>query len=377
MIALRKTPVYFTDLHTDDGNSLIDKAEKLAVAAGIDNITMKDRLVAIKIHFGEPGNLSFLRHNYAARIARMVSARGGIPFVTDANTLYKGSRADAVHHLLAAAENGYSLTTVGCPVVIADGLKGYDHREIPINLKHFDKAYIASGIADADVVISLNHFKGHVETGFGGAIKNVGMGSGSREGKFRMHCGATPEVNREKCVGCGACAAHCAYEAALLDETNKAYIREERCVGCGQCVASCNFGALRISWDQGGQDLGERIAEYALATLQSKEHLHMNFIVDVSPLCDCVDHNDVAIVPNIGILASRDPVALDVASADLTTQAPGNPGSAVGEHLAGSDGTGLDKFMALYPESNWRESMAYAEKIGLGSASYELVRTGF
>ena len=372
-----KSRVYFTDLHTDDGNSLVDKVDKLAVAAGIDNITMKDKLVAIKIHFGEPGNLSFLRHNYAARIAHMVKDRGGKPFATDANTLYKGSRADAVNHTLAAAENGYALTTLGCPVIIADGLKGYDHREVEVGLKHFDKAYIASAIADADIVISLNHFKGHIETGFGGALKNIGMGSGSREGKFRMHCGATPAVKLEKCVGCGQCAAHCAYEAAVLDESRKAHIREERCVGCGQCVASCNFGALSISWDQGGQDLGERISEYALATLRGKEHLHINFIIDVSPLCDCVDYNDVPIVPNLGILASRDPVALDVASAELTVKAPANRGSAIDEHLAGSDGAGMDKFMALYPESNWRESMAYAEKIGLGSMDYELIVSKF
>ncbi len=369
-----KSHVFFTDLRTDNDTNLLDKAEKLARKAGLYDIDLKDRLVALKLHLGEPGNLAFLRHNYAARIAKLVAARGGLPFVTDANTLYKGERADAVRHLIAAAGNGYAYSAVGCPVLIADGLRGHDHREIAIDGKHFKTAFIASGIAEADVVISLNHVKGHVETAFGGAVKNVGMGSGSRNGKHHMHSASTPRVKADHCVGCGECESHCAYAAIRLDAARKAVIDRSRCVGCGQCVAACNYGAVRISWDQGGQVLGERVAEYALAALRGKPHLHLNFVMDVSPHCDCEDHNDIPLVPNIGMLASRDPVAIDVASADLVTQAPIHPGSALEEYRAQNDGRGLDKFATLFPHAKWRDTMAYAESIGLGRVDYELVR---
>lgn len=366
--------VYFTDLHTSNRVNLLDKTEHLCRDAGFADIDMKDKLVAIKLHFGEPGNLAFLRHNYAARLARMIKKAGGLPFVTDANTLYKGERADAVRHLAAACGNGYNELTVGCPIIIADGLRGHDQREIEINLKHFKKAYIASAIAEADVIITLNHFKGHSETGFGGAIKNIGMGCGSRDGKNQMHSGATPEIRTTKCVGCGECVAHCAYSAINLGPDHKAVIDEKLCVGCGQCVAVCNYNAAVVRWDHGGQALGERVVEYAAAALKNKVHFHVNFIVDVSPLCDCPGHNDVPITPNIGILASPDPVAVDVASADLTTQAPANMDSKIAKHIhKNSDGVGVDKFTALYPHSNWKETMKYAESAGIGSISYELV----
>ena len=366
--------VYFTDFSTAGGVGLADKMERLASAAGLREMGFKDKLVAIKVHFGEPGNLAFLRHNYAARIATVIKELGGLPFVTDANTLYKGERADAARHLRAATENGYHEASLGCPVIIADGLRGYDHRAVEINMKHFQKAYIASAVAEADVIVSLNHFKGHVETGFGGALKNIGMGSGSREGKYQMHSGSTPKIKRENCTGCGQCVSHCAYEAITLDASRKAKIDKKKCVGCGQCVAVCNFGAARMTWDQGGQALGERIAEYAYATLKGREHIHINVITDVSPLCDCVGYNDIPIVPGIGFLASRDPVAIDAASAILVKEAPINPSSVLDKHIDEHGGKGLDKFLLLAPEAHWQESLAYAESIGLGQVRYKLIR---
>lgn len=375
----KTSKVYFTSLRTDGDNPLVEKLEKLCMATGLDKIDMNDKLVALKIHFGEPGNLAFLRHNYAARIAQIVKARGGLPYLTDANTLYKGERADAVRHLRAAIGNGYTESTVGCPVIIADGLRGHDHREIKIGLKHFEHAYIASAIAEADVVISLNHFKGHVETGFGGALKNIGMGGGSRQGKNEMHATSAPTIETENCVGCEACVSRCAYEAIKLDSKRKAVIDHSLCVGCGQCIAVCNFDAAQVSWEHGGLELGERIAEYTVAALEKKEHFHINFIMDVSSHCDCMDHNDVPIVPNLGMLASFDPVAVDVASADLVTAAPANAASKMSKliDLSKGDGTGVDKFAALYPESGWREAMEYAQSIGLGSTSYELIEKEF
>lgn len=368
-----KSKVYFTTLKTSAENGLVDKMEKLCKSAGFDELQLADKLIAIKIHFGEPGNLAFLRHNYAARMAGMIRGLDGRPFLTDANTLYRGRRSDAVDHLLSASENGYTQLTCGCPVIIADGLRGYDHREIPVDGRHFRKAYIASAIAEADAVVSLNHFKGHVETGYGGAVKNIGMGSGSRVGKMEMHSSSAPRIAEENCVSCGACVSHCAYDAVTLNANRKAEIDPTRCVGCGQCVAVCNFYAARISWEHGGQQLGERVVEYAAAILKGKPHFHVNVITNVSPLCDCEDHNDIPLVPDIGILASCDPIAIDAASADLVTAAPAFPGSRLEEHLNGGDGRGTDKFSLLFPHARWRDILDYAAEMGLGNTEYELI----
>lgn len=370
---MNQSQVYFTNLRTNNEANLVDKMERVAVAAGLKEIPFKDKLTALKVHFGEPGNLSFLRHNYTARLSRVINDLGGSPFVTDANTLYKGERSNAHDHLKAAEQNGYTSATLGCPVLIADGLRGHDHHEIPLGLKHFDKAFIASAIAEADTVISVNHFKGHVQMGFGGAIKNLGMGCASRDGKNQMHSGAAPTIKRDRCVGCGECVTHCAYDAITLDASKKAVIDQTACVGCGQCVSTCTFDAAQIVWQHGGNTLAERVAEYALASVRGKRQLHLSFIIDVSPLCDCVDHNDIPIVPDIGIAASTDCVALDMACAELVNAAQINPSSSLAAHMGANGGKGLDKFTLLHPKCGWRQGLDYAEKIGLGSVHYELI----
>jgi len=360
--------VFFTGMRTNARQNMLDRLERLVLAAGLDNLPLKGRMVAVKIHFGEPGNLATIRPNYVARLIRLIRERGGKPFLTDANTLYKGFRANAVDHMQAASENGYNPLSAGCAVLIADGLWGFDYREIEINLKHFATARIASAIAEADVLVSLNHFKGHEMTGFGGAMKNIGMGSGSREGKMAMHCDSPPRISAGKCIGCGECVRNCAHGAARMGTDGKAFIETGSCVGCGQCVVVCPTGAAQISWGSGGT-LGERIAEYAYAALAGKPHFHVNFIMDVSPECDCWGHNDTPIVPDIGIAASEDPVAIDQASADLVNDAPLLPGSAL--HEKGfSYG---DKFLGLHPKGDWEQCLFHAEAIGLGSRSYERV----
>lgn len=363
--------VFFTGMRTRSGQNMLDRMEKLALEAGMGDLPLKGRMVAIKIHFGEPGNLATIRPNYVARLARLLKDRGANPFLTDANTLYKGQRANAVSHLQAALENGYNPLSAGCSVIIADGLWGFDYRKVEVNLKHFASAYIASSIAEADVVISMNHFKGHEMTGFGGALKNIGMGSGSREGKMAMHCDAPPTISARKCIGCGECVRNCAHDAARMEPGGKAFIETTNCVGCGQCVVVCPTGAAQISWGSGGA-LGERIAEYAYATLKGKPHFHLNFIMDVSPECDCWGHNDTPIVPDIGITASRDPVAIDQFSADRVNEAPLLPGSALMEK-GFSHG---DKFLGLHPKADWEKCLTHAEEIGLGSRSYKRIDLG-
>jgi uncharacterized protein len=362
---MAKAKVHYIDMRVS-GRNLLDKMEDMLKAAGFFDLQYKDKFVALKIHFGEPGNLSYIRPNYAARVAKLVLSAGGMPFLTDCNTLYKGRRSNAVDHLLAASENGFNRLGTGCDVVIADGLRGTDYREVEIGMKHVKRAKIGSAIAEADVVISLNHFKGHELTGFGGAVKNLGMGSGSIGGKLEMHSDSKPEIARGKCVGCGACVRSCSRSAIKLDADKKAVIDYGLCVGCGQCIAMCRYDAASPTWN--AVSAQEKIAEYAYAVVAGKPSFHVNFVMNVSPECDCWGHNDAAIVPDIGILASADPVALDRASFDLVNAAPVLKGSAVEGHAM------ADVFRAVHPEVDGRLGLAYAEAIGLGTEDYELVK---
>lgn len=367
---MEKSKVYFTDMRTKPGNSLLNKLEKLVKTAGMGNIDFKNQFAAIKIHFGEPGNLAYIRPNYAATMVRIIKELGGMPFLTDANTLYSGRRANAIDHLQAAQENGFNPLACGCNVIIADGLKGTDYREIEINLDRCKTAKIGTAIADADIIISMNHFKGHEMTGFGGALKNLGMGSGSRGGKLEMHSASQPKIVKEKCVGCGQCVRNCAHSALSFDEDKKAEINYERCVGCGQCVAVCQFGAAQVIWDEGGDTANEKIAEYAYAVVKDKPSFHVSFIMNVSPDCDCWSVNDMPIVPDIGMAASFDPVALDRACVDLVNKAPVNHGSVIEEKHYHE---GHDKFSHVHSNTNWESALKHGEKIGLGTQEYELI----
>ncbi|MDR0972730.1 MAG: DUF362 domain-containing protein [Prevotellaceae bacterium] len=364
--------VYFTDMRTRPGRSLTDKVELLMRKAGIDSIDFKNKFTAIKIHLGEPGNLAYLRPNYAARVVEVLLKKGAKPFLTDANTLYQGRRANGLDHLLAAFENGYNAVTFPqCPVVIADGVRSLDEREIPIDQTYCKTAKIGSAIADADVIVSMNHFKGHEQAGFGGALKNLGMGSASRRGKLELHSSSQPQIDQTLCTACGMCVKYCASDAVHLNANKKAEIDYAKCVGCGQCVALCQFEAAQPVWNDSGEVLNYKISEYALAVIKDKPNFHINFIVDVSPQCDCWVCNDAAIVPNIGIAASFDPVALDQACADMVVHAAANPHTCLNTHEYG-ELQGEDKFKLIHPHTDWKIGLAYAEKIGLGSRTYEL-----
>ena len=366
-----KSKVYFTSVRTRPGNNMYDKLDKLIQKAGIDSMDLKGKLVALKIHFGEPGNLAYLRPNYAARIVKKVKEMGGKPFLTDCNTLYYGRRANAVDHLEAAMENGFNRIAVGCDVIIADGLTGTDAAEIPINMKHVEKAKIGTIIADSNIIISLSHFKGHEQTGFGGALKNIGMGSGSRKGKMEMHSTSKPEMKEENCVACGMCIKNCPEKAIAYNAKHKAQIDFEKCIGCGQCVASCHYGAACAKYDQSAEILGEKIAEYAYAVLAGKQHFHINFIMNISPDCDCANFNDQALVPDIGIAASFDPVALDKACVDLVNQAPAIHNSQMFDKQPFKQGE--DKFVHVHPDIHWKDCLKHAEEIKLGSMDYKLI----
>ena len=362
------------------GTSLLDKMDRLMLAAGIERINFQNAFVAIKMHFGEPGNLAFLRPNFAKTVADRVKKLGGRPFLTDSNTLYVGRRNNALVHLDAACENGFTPFSTGCQVIIADGLKGADEVDVPINGGiHLKSAKIGRAIMDADIFISLNHFKGHELTGFGGAIKNIGMGSGSRAGKMAMHSNGKPEVNHDKCVGCRICSRYCNQAAISFGEEKKATIDHELCVGCGRCIATCNVNAIASPYDGSSDDVNLRMVEYSKAVLDGRPHFHVSVVNHVSPNCDCHGENDAAIIPDIGIFASFDPVALDKACIDAVNAAPAMPGSVLSENLGQAHGEGCgckgdnDHFRFVHPGTNWRSQIAHSEAIGLGSGQYELI----
>ena len=278
--------VYFTDMRCPVGTGLLDKLKKLIEKAGIDSIDMDSKFVAIKIHFGEPGNLSFLRPNFAKVVADKVTSLGGRPFLTDCNTLYVGRRKHALEHLAAAQENGFSPLSTGCQMIIADGLKGTDEMEVPLEgCDHFQSAFIGRAIMDADIFISLTHFKGHELTGFGGAIKNIGMGCGSRAGKMAMHSIGKPGIDAEKCRGCKTCTHYCAQSAISIGEDHKARIDHDLCAGCGRCIGVCNFDAISNAFDAESTILNERMAEYTKAVIQNRPHFHVSIVNQVSPYC--------------------------------------------------------------------------------------------
>ncbi|MEF9865336.1 MAG: DUF362 domain-containing protein [Oscillospiraceae bacterium] len=369
---MEKAKVYFTDMRTGDDNNLLQKLERLIRTAGIADIDFEKKYAAIKIHFGEPGNLSFLRPNFAKVVVDTVKSLGGKPFLTDCNTLYVGRRKDALEHMDAAYENGFSPFSTGCQIIIGDGLKGTDDVEIPVkNGEYVKNAHIGRAIMDADVFIALSHFKGHEATGFGGALKNIGMGCGSRAGKMDMHCGGKPEVDTDKCRMCGKCAKICA-QSAISFPNKKAYINHDNCVGCGRCLGMCNFDAIHNPSDCSNDELNCRIAEYAMAVVQDRPAFYINIVNQVSPCCDCHSENDAAIIPDVGMFASFDPIALDTACADACNKMQPIAQSHLGEKLAeGNDFH--DHFTNSYPVTNWKSCMEHGEKIGLGTQSYELI----
>ena len=371
---MEKAKVYFTDFRCKVGTNNLMKLQKLCKKAGIETIDFEGKFVAIKMHFGELGCLASIRPQYVKAVADLVKELGGKPFLTDCNTLYPGSRKHALEHLDCANLNGYNTITTGCQIIIGDGLRGTDEVEIPVkNGEYVQNAKIGRAIMDADVFISLAHFKGHEMTGFGGAVKNIGMGCGSRAGKMEQHSSGKPAVKAKKCKGCRRCASECGSDA-ITYEDNIAHIHEDLCKGCGRCIGACAFDAIHtVQWDA-SEKLDYKMAEYAQAVCQDRPCFHINLVMDISPNCDCHGENDAPVLPNIGMFASFDPVALDQACADLVIKSPVLPSDNVlhckHEHESLE---GADKFHLLHPDTHWEAAQRHAEKIGLGSTQYELI----
>jgi uncharacterized Fe-S center protein len=367
--------VFSMDLRASVKEPNFKKFGRLLEALQVKDIIRRKKkrpLIGVKLHFGEKGNTSFIRPLYVRQVVDHVWAAGGRPFLTDANTVYVGTRAEAASHLTTAIENGFAYAVVKAPLVIADGLTGKAEVEVEINQEQFKTVYLAEAILEADGLMVLSHFKLHELSGFGGALKNLGMGCASRKGKLAQHSNISPKVTEKKCTGCGDCVAQCAQEAiALNPETEKAVIDPGKCVGCAECLLVCPYGNIQIQWNESIPVFLKKMMEYAYGVMKDRKDRvgFVNFIMQVSPACDCYGHNDLPVVADLGILASRDPVALDQACVDLVIGSPGVAGSAL-KGLA----PGADKFKDIYPQVDWPIQLEYAEQLGLGVREYELVK---
>lgn len=313
--------------------------------------------VAVKTHFGEEGNVGFVKPPFVRAIGDAVKGRGAVGFLSDANTLYRGRRLNSRDHVTLAAEHGFTRDSVGMDIVVPDCSQKENTVDIPLHLTHVPSAKVARVYTDADALVVITHFKGHALSGFGGSIKNVGMGCATRAGKLAQHCDVAPIISVEKCMGCGECVAICPVNALTLVD-GKSTLDKNRCIGCASCIAVCPTMALFI--DMGaGEDMQKKMADYAYAVLHTKKNrcAFFNFAVSISKECDCWGMENPRIAGDVGILASDDPVSIDKASLDLI-----------------SASCGKDIFQEAHPDYNGLVHLEYAQSIGLGSFDYELIR---
>ena len=361
--------VFFTDLRaTNNRSSRVEKVKRLFDDAGLGDCISEKDLTAIKLHFGERGSDAFINPIFVRQVVEKVRENGGKPFLTDSNTLYRGSRHNAVDHLTNAIEHGFDFSVVKAPLIIADGLKSKDVRWVEIGQKYFERVRIAANIHQADSMIVMTHFKGHIVGGFGGAVKNLAMGGASAYGKMDQHS-VRPEVNEKKCIGCRECMEICPVDAHVY-ENGKVWIDKEKCIGCGECIVVCRQEAIGLDWGSEIEPFHERMAEYALGTVKDKKGKigYISFLTRISPECDCFGWSDYPIVPDIGIVASKDPVAIDKACFDLVNQQIGFKQSS----LKSGWEPGEDKFRGLKPQIDSLHTLKYAEMMGMGSMDYEL-----
>jgi len=361
--------VYFVDLNGRDKQSLAGALDGLLARLPLSAVVAKGDLAAVKLHFGEQGNTAFVPPKLVRPVVDAVRALGAKPFLCDANTLYVGTRSDSASHLATAHLHGFTYETMGCPVIIADGLRGGSYVEVEVAGRHLKRVKLAHDLAKCDAIVCASHFKGHELAGFGGAIKNLGMGGGARGAKLAMHSDITPQIKKDKCTACGRCAENCPAGAITIE--GHAIIEPSKCIGCGSCIVVCPERAVRNAWDSGPAMMQEKMVEHLAGffKLHQGKLAFVNYIINVAPACDCYGSNDPYIVPDIGVCASLDPVALDAASNDLVMQAQGLKGS----KLTKAFEPGSDKFRDIYPEVDWSIQLKYAEELGLGSRKYEMV----
>ncbi len=328
--------------------------EFLKKARAFDHVKAR-HFLAIKMHFGEDGNEGFIKPPFIKPLVKIAREKTAFPFLTDASTIYVGKRSDAYHHSLIAEKHGFTIAECGCPVIIADGLRGNSAVSVEVNGKHCKKVSIAHDIFYSDSFIFLNHFKGHEITGFGGALKNIGMGCGSKAGKYEMHHNAKPDVNKKLCIGCGICVKWCPAGALSL-KNKKITLDEKKCIGCGECVLSCPKGVFQLGWNEDVKNIQEKIVEYCCGVLKNKKSFSINFLNHITKFCDCYTTKGKVLMDDIGIMAGADPVAVDKASVDMVNKVYGK-----------------DFCKEIFPDIDYTAQFKYAEKMGLGTTEYELI----
>jgi uncharacterized Fe-S center protein len=353
-----RSKVYFIPVDSCDNVQVVkEKLKKLLDASNVLGVIERTDKVAVKAHFGEAGNTGFVNPEYAGVICKEILKKCEAAFLADANTLYPGRRIKSADHLKLAYEHGFTKEITGLDVIIPDDTKKEEAIDIKINQRHIKTAKIARCFIDADAIIAINHFKGHMLTGFGGALKNLGMGCATREGKLTQHCDVAPVVNKDNCIGCGECIKVCPTGAIIIKD-NKAVVNKSLCIGCANCVGVCHTFAMFADLEAGGM-VQEKIVEYAKAVLKNKQNKSgfINFAVKINKECDCWNLENTRIAPDIGILASADPVSIDKASFDLINKA-----------------CGKDIFKASHPDYDGTIQLKYAQGLSLGNLDYELIR---
>lgn len=349
--------VFFIPAKRNEGDeALAEKAERVFLKIGFNRNIERDSFIACKIHFGEKGSTGYIRPQWLLKIIKQIRKKTDRVFFTDTNTLYLGKRANSIEHLRLAWDHGFTLESVGIPVLIADGLIGRDEEEIRVNLPRIKSARIASAFLNSDGLLCLSHFTGHILTGIGAAIKNLGMGCASRAGKLEQHSDVHPWVNQKACKNCGICIDYCPTQA-IVQKEDSVFIIEEKCIGCGECLVVCNFSAVKMRWDEDSERVQEKMAEYAYSVRQKfrGKSGFINFLLKITKDCDCMGSDESAIVEDIGILGSEDPVAIDKASVDLINSRGGK-----------------DLLRAMN-NVDWSVQLKYGEKVGLGTTEYKLI----
>lgn len=370
--------VFFADFRSESSaRNKGQKIIKLFEEAGLDLILEKDELVAVKVHFGERGNHAYLNPVMIRYIIDKIKEKGSKPFLTDTNTLYYGLRHNSRDHLENAILNGFDYAVAGCPLIIADGLKSRNEVMVEINQKHFKRVKIAGDIFDSEAMVVVSHFKGHELSGFGGALKNLAMGCATIQGKKEQHEETRPIIGNG-CMACGDCLESCPLNAIQISwnkkgsSNNRAVIDFEKCIYCLNCRDTCLNGAIDLDWEEGVPLFMEKMMEYAYGAVKHKikKTVYINFLMNITPHCDCVPGNDAYIVPDIGVLASKDPVAIDAASYYLVNQQMGLKNSILQKNFF----PGEDKFKGIWDKVDGKIQLEYAEKIGLGTQNYNLIK---
>ncbi|MBN1521459.1 MAG: DUF362 domain-containing protein [Candidatus Aureabacteria bacterium] len=314
----------------------------------------KNTPVALKIHFGEKGNVSHIPPRLVSPLSKKLKELQAKPFLFETNTLYRGERMNSVDHINLAYQHGFG--RLGLPIIIGDGLKGNDYTEVGIYKKHFQSCFVAKALDDIPMMIVLSHFTGHMLTGFGAALKNLGMGCASRRGKLAQHSVVCPRISPSQCIQCGACAENCPADAIERRE-DSFFICEEKCIGCAQCISVCPQGAVKIIWCEATGNMGEKMMEYAFAVTQKvKRCVFVNFCVFITKECDCMNCEKSGFIPDLGVLVSTDPVSLDKACVDLLVKRESR-----------------DVWKEIHPSVDYLHQMDYAQKLGLGTQAYRLV----